>query len=158
MTLKSKIVPAGGFHAPVLAALVAEIPEEDSQGLMAWNEPSLASLLSHPGNLSYITVVADMPVGFLLSRIAADEIEILALAVRPKWRRQGLANQMLERLITQARDTGVHKIYLEVSEVNESAQELYGKRGFAQVGRRAGYYQRRNGPAVDARILVRILE
>ena len=39
----------------------------------------------------------------------------------------------------------VRRLYLEVAEDNESARRLYATYEFVQVGRRDGYYRRRDG-------------
>jgi ribosomal-protein-alanine N-acetyltransferase len=82
-------------------------------------------------------------VGFLVSREISGESggdlperEILNLAVIPAYRRMGVAKALL------ARELNRNAIfYLEVRESNGAAQALYRKLGFAEIGRRAEYYQ-----------------
>jgi len=85
--------------------------------------------------------------GFALSRTIADETELLTLAVDPAYRRQGVANSLMHAWLA---DSGAARAFLEVAADNAPAQALYAKFGFAEAGRRAGYYRRKIGPAVDA--------
>lgn len=93
-------------------------------------------------------------VGYVVALVMADEGEIADLAVAPLARRRGVARQLLERVASELLEEGVRALYLEVRESNVGAQALYGSLGFAQVGRRRGYYQH---PAEDALLLRRDL-
>ena len=81
---------------------------------------------------------------------AADEGEILNLAVSPAGRRHGLGRALVEKAVATLRERGVGQIYLEVRESNAPARALYAARGFKEVGRRKQYYRR---PVEDAIVL-----
>jgi ribosomal-protein-alanine N-acetyltransferase len=85
--------------------------------------------------------------GFILSRRAADEAEILTVAVRPAERGHGIAGQLLRRHMRRLAALGVARIFLEVEEGNRAALKLYARAGFSEVGRRPGYYQDAPGGA-----------
>lgn len=72
--------------------------------------------------------------------IIVDEAHILALAVYPSCRRQGIGDLILKRLIATARERGATLLTLEVRASNLAAQQLYRKYGFLPVGHRPGYY------------------
>lgn len=91
-------------------------------------------------------------VGHLGYRIVVDEMHIVLVAVHPAWRRHGIARQMLEQAMAQARQETCRKATLEVRASNAGAQRLYFQLGFAPVGTRPGYYRR---PVEDALILWR---
>jgi ribosomal-protein-alanine N-acetyltransferase len=75
--------------------------------------------------------------GFLVVRqIAADEREILNLAVDPAERRRGVARKLLENELQRAKT----RWFLEVRESNSSAVNLYESAGFHRAGRRESYY------------------
>lgn len=84
---------------------------------------------------------------------AADEAEVLNLAVAGNSRGRGVGSALLRSLLESAALEGVRQVYLEVRESNTAARALYGAHGFAEVGRRRGYYQR---PVEDALILQRV--
>jgi ribosomal-protein-alanine N-acetyltransferase len=48
---------------------------------------------------------------------------------------------------------GAERMFLEVAEDNAAARALYARAGFAEAGRRRGYYARPDGPAADALVL-----
>ena len=88
-------------------------------------------------------------VGFVLSRGAADEEELLLIAVDPRRRGRGIGTKLLERFIAEARGRGAERLFLEMREGNP-AESLYRRHGFAPVGRRRAYYRRGTGRPLDA--------
>jgi ribosomal-protein-alanine N-acetyltransferase len=97
------------------------------------------------------TPVADgeQAVGFTLSRAAADEEELLLIAVHPHHRGRGLGGALLRTFIEQARARGAERLFLEMREGNR-AEVLYRRHGFESVGRRRDYYRRGSGSPRDA--------
>jgi ribosomal-protein-alanine N-acetyltransferase len=76
-------------------------------------------------------------VGFLAARpVAADEYELLNIAVTPEFRRKGVARGLIQALLT---DTG-GTLFLEVRESNGAARNLYKSMGFQEVSIRREYY------------------
>ena len=88
-------------------------------------------------------------VGFVLSRGAADEEELLLIAVDPRRRGGGVGTVLLERFIAAARCRGAERLFLEMRDGNP-AESLYRRHGFAPVGRRRAYYRRGTGAPLDA--------
>ncbi|MDF2116925.1 ribosomal protein S18-alanine N-acetyltransferase [Roseiarcaceae bacterium H3SJ34-1] len=91
--------------------------------------------------------------GFVLSRMAADESEILTIIVDPALRRRGIAAGLLDRHIDRQARHRIRSLFLEVAEDNEPAITLYRRRGFEQVGRRKAYYRMTLGAPVDALVM-----
>lgn len=91
--------------------------------------------------------------GFVMSRRAADEAEILTIAVEPKARGSGLATALLGSHLSRLSRLGVSTLFLEVDEANAPALALYRRFGFQQVGRRAAYYAKADGSRANALIL-----
>jgi ribosomal-protein-alanine N-acetyltransferase len=87
--------------------------------------------------------------GFVLSRGAADEEELLLIAVVPHLRGRGIGSALLERFLSEARSRGAVRLFLEMREGNP-AESLYRRHGFASVGRRKAYYRRGTGAPLDA--------
>lgn len=100
-----------------------------------------------------IAVDGQALVGFVLSRRAADEAEILTIAVDPTRRGKRLASQLLPFHAAHLMKTGVTKLFLEVEENNAPARALYRRFGFLEVGRRAAYYTGKDGKRSDALVL-----
>jgi ribosomal-protein-alanine N-acetyltransferase len=92
----------------------------------------------------------DNVVGYAVALEAADEGEILNLAVAEAGRRRGLGRALVEAIVAALSDRGVRQVYLEVRESNAPARALYSEFGFKEVGRRRAYYRR---PVEDAMVL-----
>ena len=90
--------------------------------------------------------------GYVIAFDAADEGEILNLAVAPSGRRRGMGRALVEAMLRLLTERGVHQVYLEVRESNAPARALYAAQGFREVGRRKQYYRR---PVEDAIVLRR---
>jgi ribosomal-protein-alanine N-acetyltransferase len=150
------LVPAGGLDAPVFAALHGELFRDDP-----WSEQEMAQLIGGPGAIAWLATGRDygevMPVGFALAQVSADEAEILSLGVLPEARAKGLGARLVEAVADKARALGARTLYLEVAEDNAAARHLYGKRGFAEAGRRRDYYVAADGRTMDALVLARAL-
>lgn len=144
------MILTGTGAAPVLAALHAAcFPPGET-----WDEAAMAELLAMPGCFAATGGRDDAPAALALARVAADQAELLTLGVRPAARRRGLGRLVLRELAHEAAVRGARTLFLEVSERNRPALDLYRGAGFAAVGRRARYY----GNGDDALVLARALE
>jgi [ribosomal protein S18]-alanine N-acetyltransferase len=90
------------------------------------------------------------PSGFVLSRRAADEAEILSVAVAREERGRGHARALLASHLQGLAHAGVKRVHLEVEDGNDAALALYRRLGFKNVGRREGYYKRPDGSRAAA--------
>lgn len=82
--------------------------------------------------------------------IAVDEGQITNVAVHPDHRSQGLGAAIVQALIKHAKAERLATVTLEVRVSNAPAISLYKKFGFAEVGRRKGFYTK---PTEDALIM-----
>jgi ribosomal-protein-alanine N-acetyltransferase len=96
--------------------------------------------------------------GFVLSRMAADEAEILTIAIDPVKRGRGHGRKLLSNHLARLAARGMKALYLEVEEDNASARALYDKAGFFEVGRRPAYYVKADGTRREALVLRRDLD
>ncbi|MGO4737605.1 GNAT family N-acetyltransferase [Bosea sp. 2KB_26] len=90
------------------------------------------------------------PAGFVMSRRAVDEAEILSIVVSPRQRGSGLGRALLSAHLSQLGGMGVAHVYLEVEDGNAAADRLYRHFGFREVGRRKGYYPKADGTRATA--------
>ena len=116
-----------------------------------WSGAELEALARTPGATTLVAEDGAVPVGFLMARRAADEAEVLTLAVNPAWRRRGVASALVEA----AAGLGAAHLFLEVAHDNAAARALYAATGFLEVGRRPRYYPRPGGAPADALVLRR---
>jgi tRNA threonylcarbamoyl adenosine modification protein YeaZ len=115
-----------------------------------WTDEMLASSLSIPGAGALVVALAGRIYGFAQFQWIAGEAELNTLCVLPPYRRQGFGRLLTEALIAELKSRLTAKLFLEVAADNEDALALYKAFGFAETGRRAGYYARGRGPATDA--------
>ena len=121
----------------------------------AWNRRQVSDALVM-GNCRYILLDDEgrpaegrHAAGFVLSRKAADEEELLLIAVRPEHRRLGIGGVLIDHFLAQARLDGSVRVFLEMREGNP-AGDLYRSRGFVPIGRRRNYYNRGIIAGIDA--------
>jgi ribosomal-protein-alanine N-acetyltransferase len=139
------MIPATAAEAPALAALhEAAFPPAE-----AWGPDAIRLMLEMPGAFG----LHRPGEGFVLARVAAEEAEILTLAVIPAARRRGAGGALLGAAMAGAAARGAGAMFLEVSERNAPARALYAAAGFAEVGRRRRYY----ADGADALVLRRDL-
>jgi len=114
-----------------------------------WSAPYIATLLEAPGAIAFLARHGTAACGFILARQAADEAEILTLAVDPVARRHGTGRALVEAAAASAFARGARMMFLEVESTNAAARALYAGQSFREVGVRRGYY--RDAPGLPAR-------
>lgn len=115
-----------------------------------WSETSVASELSNPLSLWLVALDGSRVVGYVGSQSVMGEADMMNVAVSSQYRRMGIAQELVERLVAALGEKDVHSLTLEVRASNEPAKALYSKLGFLPVGRRPNYYR---NPKEDALIL-----
>lgn len=144
------IVTVGREGAEMLAALHAASLDRP------WSASALAALLATPGTCAAVLIHEGEPAGFILTRQAAGEAEILTIVVQPSLRRRGIAGRLLAGHLGQLAAQGVEEVFLEVAQSNAAARSLYDRLGFAVAGRRPHYYSH-HGRTEDAIVMRRVL-
>ena len=115
-----------------------------------WSEMSISSELRSVWSYWVVALCEDTVVGYIGSQSSIDESDVMNVAVHPDWRRQGIAENLIEHLIRELKSRGSKALMLEVRASNAPAIALYEKLGFRQVGLRKNYYK---NPKEDALIL-----
>lgn len=104
----------------------------------SWSENSLKTQIE---NKKVLTLkFAEEIIGYCIFMTAADEGEILRIAINKKIRKAGLGKKLLLASIEEMKKGGANEIFLEVRASNESAIALYKSVGFQEIGTRKGYY------------------
>ena len=83
--------------------------------------------------------------GYAIAMPGVDELHLLNLTVAPEAQGCGYGRALLARVRQAAADRGLASLLLEVRESNLRARQLYAAAGFAEIGRRRGYYPARGG-------------
>jgi len=122
-----------------------------------WSEDECERLLVERNVIGHRAMNGTALVGFILSRCAAGEAEILSVAVDSARQGKGLARALLDLHLRRLAGLGIRTIFLEVGQDNVPALKLYRRSGFREVGQRPGYYQQGRDRAVTALVLRRDL-
>lgn len=118
-----------------------------------WSRNMLAEELENDCS-AFLTALDDAGrvVGYAGLQVVLDEGYITNVAVRPEYRRQGIARKLLGVYLDFAAAHRLAFLTLEVRASNHAAVLLYGSLGFRGVGRRRNYYEH---PREDALIMTR---
>jgi ribosomal-protein-alanine N-acetyltransferase len=141
------LVPATPDRAADMAQVHAAAFDEP------WREEDFEDLLDGPGVFGFLALAdGEWPLGVVLARIAADEMEILTVGVPPEARRQGVAKALVTAALGVAAQSQVASCFLEVAVDNTAAGGLYNALGFRLAGLRREYYLR-GEERIDAFVL-----
>ena len=139
-----RIVTMDESHVPAIAEL-EKLCFSDP-----WSEKSIESELNNKLSFWLVAMEGDTLVGYVGSQSVLGESDMMNIAVHPEYRRKGIAEALVQALVTGLSEKGNHSLMLEVRVSNAPAIALYEKLGFHQVGRRPNYYR---NPKEDALIL-----
>jgi ribosomal-protein-alanine acetyltransferase len=118
---------------------VAEL-ERSVFGVDAWSPESVLEELTGPRRRAVVAL--DGPVvGYAVTLLADDVLDLQRIAVAPDHRRSGIARRLLDTVRDAGRADGAHRMLLEVSAANVSALAFYAAEGFVQIDRRPRYYR-----------------
>ena len=122
-----------------------------------WGESEFEAMLTERNTLVHRLRIGRRIVGFAASRLAADEAEILSIAVAASHRGRGLSRNLLLTHLGHLAGRGVRHVFLEVEEHNRPARQLYEQAGFTVAGRRERYYRQAGGEELNAVLMRRDL-
>ena len=154
------MAPAGLHIEPAATRDVDAIARLHAQGFYrGWPREDFASYLADTERTpAYVACDARHRVaGFAMLRLAADEAELMTIAVDPKWRGRGIGAALLRAAFEDLLMSSARRLFLEVAADNQPALALYRAHGFAEIGRRDGYYPRPDGKPATALVMSRNL-
>ena len=115
-----------------------------------WSEKSVASELNNKLSLWLVAEDHGTVLGYVGSQTVLPETDMMNVAVSPERRREGIAEALVDALVSELKNIGSTSLTLEVRASNMPAIGLYEKMGFLEAGRRKNYYR---NPREDALIL-----
>lgn len=139
VTEPGRVTDADDLAAIHAATFLHGWPTTEMEALIA--DPSVTVLVARQGP----TAFARRTVGFVMVRVAADEAEILTVAVARRRQGRGIGRQLLDEMLRRLYFMRVGSVFLEVAETNVAALSLYRRLGFREVGRRQNYYSAGSG-------------
>lgn len=133
-----EFVTMGADDLGEVAAIEAAIYE------FPWSRLNFADSLTS-GYSAWVCRRGGQMVGYGVMLVVVDEAHLLNLSIRSESQGRGYGRMLLGHLRGVARAHGAASLYLEVRPSNAGALALYRASGFAEVGRRRGYYPARGG-------------
>lgn len=109
---------------------------------LPWTERSFHfEVTSNPASRCWVAESGGVLAGVVVAWLLVDEVHIATIATHPDFRRQGIAQALLEHVLKLGAEEGAISSFLEVRESNSAAQALYRKFGYEETGRRLRYYK-----------------
>ena len=118
-----------GVEVPLSAMHRACFPEGP------WDAATLERILALAGGFGFLAWRRDSPLGFILARDLAGEVEVLSVGVLPQWRRRGIGRVLFDAVVATAEHHGLGSIVLEVATENTAARALYAAVFSVEIGR-----------------------
>ncbi len=115
-----------------------------------WSEDAFRDSLKLESSIFFAAEAEGMLLGYAGAYLILDEADITNVVVAPEWRRRGVASELLEALLAEAKSRGAKAATLEVRKSNAAAIALYEKKGFVSAGIRKRFYR---CPTEDAVIM-----
>jgi ribosomal-protein-alanine N-acetyltransferase len=156
-------VSEGGFslEAATLDDVAALYAIERRSYSHPWSERSLHDAVADPSRARVVVLRSGARSGgergilaYGVFQVAADELHVHNLAVRPESRGRHLGRRLLELILELGVRRGAAAAFLEVRAGNQAARSLYASVGFEQIDVRRGYYE---APREDALVLRKAL-
>ncbi len=148
---EAALSPADARDAAAIAAL------HGASFRRGWSEEEVDVLLLDRHVIADRARARGKLVGFIMSRLVANEAEILSVAVARVAQRRGLAGRLLDLHLRRLAGLSARTVFLEVDEHNTPALRLYARGGFREVAKRPNYYPSGPGKAANALVLRRDL-
>ena len=133
----------------ILDDLAQVVAIDQASFSLPWPERSFRfEITDNPAARCWVVEGNNRIVAILVLWFIVDEAHIATIATHPDFRRQGIARKLLTYTLQSAMREGAHSSFLEVRESNSSAQDLYRKFGYVEVGRRKRYYRDNDEDAI----------
>lgn len=115
-----------------------------------WSENSIRSSFDNRISCWLVAEINGVVAGYIGSEAVLDSADMMNVAVAPDYRRQGIAEALVNSLSDALRAKNIRFLMLEVRVSNMPAIVLYEKLGFTVAGRRPRYY---SNPREDAYVM-----
>ncbi|MFP4015767.1 MAG: ribosomal protein S18-alanine N-acetyltransferase [Halanaerobiales bacterium] len=100
----------------------------------------VGEITDNPYAIYFVALYDEQIAGYIGGWLVTDELHITNLAIARENRRHGIAQELIDWMTIYACEQGMSRATLEVRASNNSAINLYRKKGFTSVGYRPNYY------------------
>ena len=160
MMLRSWMAPMGLHIEPAQprdAEAVAKL--HSSSFYRGWPKEDIAAYIMDTDTPSLVVCDQKRKVaGFVMLRLLGDDVELMTIAVDPKYRGKGVGAALMRACFEDLLMTPSKRMILEVAADNPPAIKLYERLGFKKLSERQGYYARPDGQPATALVMARTLE
>jgi [ribosomal protein S18]-alanine N-acetyltransferase len=127
--------------AAMLAAMSRDLIEDG----LGWRyrTQSVRQLIADRETVTLVARNGVAVAGFGIMKFGEERAHLVLLAVRPDYRRRGIARRVIQWLVESAATAGVASIHVELRARNTGAYAFYRAIGFAETLRVPGYYSGR---------------
>ena len=131
-----EIVRMNETHLEEVYAISLEQFKDESWTLSQFNEE-----LSQGNREDFVMLLNGKVVSFIISLKTDDEYNLLYIATKESFKKQGFATILIGDLLEKAKANKIEQVYLEVKTTNARAIRFYEKNGFIGVTTRKNYYK-----------------
>jgi ribosomal-protein-alanine N-acetyltransferase len=159
MMLRSWVAPLGLHIEPGTTRDAEQVAALHAKSFFrGWPREDIAAYLADSDTPTLIACDPKRRIaGFAMLRLLGDDVELMTLAVDPKYRGKGVGRALMLASFEDLMVTGAKRMVLEVAADNPSAIKLYKGLGFLQLSERKGYYARPDGQPATALVMARNL-
>ena len=142
--------PMAACDLDAVVALETQVfAPQDGQTALAtsgecWTKEMFADELPRTDRSWWVAYEGDSLAGFAGGWVVDGQLHVLDIAVDSTRRRQGIASELMRRLMDDAFAWGAHSVTLEVRASNTDAQAFYAALGLEKEGVRPRYYAPRS--------------
>ena len=115
--------------------------ELDCNTISLWSKKQWSDECKKEGIKIFGLFSANLLIGICVSQMVLDEAQINYFVVNQKFRKKGFGTYLMIYLIKKCKKLNIHKLSLEVSRSNITAEKFYSRFDFLTVGIRRKYYK-----------------
>jgi ribosomal-protein-alanine N-acetyltransferase len=118
---------------------VLAIEEESFE--FSWSEDDFIRCLRQRNCIGMVAEHNERVVGFMIYELHRNRLHVLNFAVHPDFRRRGIGQQMMNKLVAKLSPQRRTRIQLEVRETNLAAQLFFKNLGFRAISLLRDFYE-----------------
>ena len=115
--------------------------ELDSNSISLWSKKQWANEFKKKGIKVIGLILSNLVIGICVFHVVLDEAQINFFVIDEEYRKKGFGSHLMSYLIKQCKRLNITKLFLEVSNTNETAERFYSRFNFSTVGVRRNYYK-----------------